>query len=237
VQDVDNRIAEISAALVRRSPQQPGSAAPVGVGASPDPNGATAADIAAAERDVGKLQDELSSLELQRDALTIKCAGLEQDLQQRKADAKRAQEDFDRLQGIELKIAEAAPASFEPPGSTPSGLLFSLALGCLLGFVVFLRAAPVIRRLSSRSQIESILALPVIGLLPGTDDSPEPYAPLELPVVVRRVRLAAEGALVLFLLATTVGLAMLDGYQSRLTAEPLSAVADSFHILARHFFS
>jgi hypothetical protein len=239
VQDVDNRIAEVSAALLgSESPSPPPQGTPPADAEETQRASRTAAaEYAAAQRKLQMLQEELSSLELQRDSQAASLAGLAQDLRQREADAKRAQEDFERLKGIELTINEGRSASFEPPGSSPSGLLFSLSLGCLLGFVVFLRAVPVTRRFSNRSQIESILALPVIGLLPGTDDSPDPYSPVELPGLVHRVRLAAEVTLALFCIATIVGMGVLEGYQARLVAEPLSSVADSLHALARHFFA
>lgn len=237
VQDVNNRIAEVSAAIdaymATHADTPPGPTA----SAPRDLDDPAKLDLAAIRRDLQVLRDELASLEQERDRQSAKFASVQEERRMREAEASRAQAELDRLAGIELRVTEAAPVPFDSRQLDASGLLFSLALGCLLGFVTYLKASPVTRRLGSRAEIESILALPVVGLLPGTGESTDPVAGVELPGLVRRVRTVAELTLALFLLSTAAGVAVLDGYNSRLVAEPLSTTADSLREIARHIFA
>jgi hypothetical protein len=229
VQDVDRRIAEVAGMLEKvRSTVRVAPESPQGTS-----DRETDEALHTAEQKLQALRQELQAVRATQDKQMLVLAELQEETELERRAVEEAAAELARLETLTEQIHEQVPVPAAQDRVGPFGLLFSLALACLFGCVAFTKAKPANRWISGRSEVESILALPLIGLLPGTDDSPIP-APLPDPRPARGIRRAAELTLVIFAAATVAAVGMVEGYSQRLADQPLSATADGVRVILEY---
>lgn len=229
VQEIDNRIRHTSATEIEQPDAQ---APPPAVSPTLLTEGgehALAPTQAKLEEELATLNEKLQSLDATRDKQMTKLAALQEDLEQRAAEVVDAKAKLKRTEKSDVCIAEAVRSRVQSPPTDAIGLFFSLAFGSLVGCIASMRAKSADTRLRDRSQVESLLAVPVVGLLPGAEDPPQdpPPAPPTQSHTAHTVQRTAEVALGLFFVTTLSASAFADNFSARLTSQPLSAIADS----------
>ena len=229
VRDIERRIGELSAQLQEmRSPaENPEETAGESLQEAEE-------NLAAAEQRLDELRQELERLNASRDSQMLRLANIQEAIESREHDIELASAELARLEAIPPPRNESVSGPDAASHLSAFGLLFSLALGCLLGGVAFVKSKPVSQTISSRAEVESILALPLIGMLPGTDDSTVP--PPQPPEwrAAGRILLAAELTLAVFAAATAAAVQLIEGHSQRLANQPLSTIADGVRLVLEH---